>query len=65
MSVVAPEVLKDFRIFVESQEPAGDLDGKDFRVAELGEGPRSRRRPRSAMRSSMRQKTATMKVLRS
>ena len=34
MSVVAPEVRKEFRIFIESQELADDLDGEHFRVAE-------------------------------
>lgn len=31
VSVVAPEVLKEFRLFVESQKRADDLDGEDLR----------------------------------
>jgi len=66
VSVVAPEVGKKLRIFVEPQELADNLDGDDLRVKELrGGSARPRRRPSSAMRSSMRQKTLRMKVLRS
>ena len=66
VGVVAPEVGKELRVFIESQKLADDLDGDDFRVAEsVGVGGRALRRPRSATWSSMRQKTAMMKVLRS
>ena len=66
VGVVTPEVRKEFGLFVYPQELAYDLDGEDFGVAEIvGAGPRALRRPRSLIRSSMRQKTATMKVLRS
>ncbi len=67
VGVVAPEVRKELRVFVEPQELADDdLHSEHFGVAERGGGSaRSRRRPRSSRRSSMRQKTATMKVLRS
>ena len=34
MGVVAPEVRKEFCVFVEPQELADDLDSEDFRVAE-------------------------------
>jgi len=34
VGVVTPEVVKELRIFAESQELADDLDGDDFRVAE-------------------------------
>ena len=34
MGVVAPEVGKELRVFIESQKLADDLDGDDFRVAE-------------------------------
>jgi len=67
VGVVTPEVGEELCIFVESQELTDDLDGDDFGVAEsVGVGGRALRRPRSAMRSSIRQKTAMMmKVLRS
>jgi hypothetical protein len=38
VGVVAPEVGKEFRVFVESQKLADDLDGDDFGVAERGGG---------------------------
>jgi hypothetical protein len=38
MGVAAPEVRKELRVFVEPQELADDLDGKDFGVAERGSG---------------------------
>jgi hypothetical protein len=64
--VVAAEVREELRVFVESQELTDDLDGEDFRVAQRGGGSAtSLMRPRPSRRSSMRQKTATMKVLRS
>ena len=68
LTVMTPEVTKEDRLVVgvESQELPDDLlDGEDLSASEsLGAGPRWRmRRPLS--RSSMRQKTATMKVLRS
>ena len=66
VGVVTPKVGKELPLFVESQKLADDLDGDDFRVAEsVGVGPRAWRRRRSATWSSMRQKTAMMKVLRS
>ena len=34
MGVVAPEVRKEFCVFVEPQELADDLDGEDLRVEE-------------------------------
>jgi len=34
VSVVAPEVLEEFRVFVEPQELTDDLDGEHFRVGE-------------------------------
>jgi hypothetical protein len=34
VGVVATEVRKELRIFIESQELSDDLDGEDFRVAE-------------------------------
>ena len=34
MSIVAPEVRKEFFVFVESQELTDDLDGEDLRVAQ-------------------------------
>ena len=40
-------------------------EGSTSESQSVGVGPRPRRRPRSLMRSSMRQKTLTMKVLRS
>ena len=49
VGIVAPEVGKELRVFIESQKLADDLDGDDFRVAEsVGVGGRARRRPRSA-----------------
>ena len=39
VGVVAPEVRKEFRVFVESQELTDDLDGEHFGVAERGSGP--------------------------
>jgi hypothetical protein len=65
VGVVTPEVGEELCIFVHPQELTDDLDGEDFGVVERGAGPRALRRPRSAMRSSIRQKTAMMKVLRS
>ncbi len=38
MGVVAPEVRKEFRVFIEPQELADDLDSEDFGVAECGGG---------------------------
>jgi hypothetical protein len=38
VSIVAPEVRKEFCVFVEPQELTDDLDGKDFRVAERRSG---------------------------
>ncbi len=63
VGVVAPEVPKDLRIFVEPKNSPTTSMVKTSESQDVGEGPRSPRRPRSAMRSSMRQKTATMKVL--
>jgi hypothetical protein len=61
VSVVAPEVGEELRIFVEPQELTDDLDCEHFRIPECwGGSARPRRRPRSAIRSSMRQKTAMM-----
>jgi hypothetical protein len=50
-------------MFSRPEDLADDLDGEDFRVGERGAGSRLRRLPRSLSRSSMRQKTAAMKVL--
>ncbi len=36
VGVMAPEVGKDLRVFVESQELSDDLDGEDLRVAQRG-----------------------------
>jgi hypothetical protein len=38
VGVVAPEVGKELRIFIEPQEFANDLDGDDFGVAKRGGG---------------------------
>jgi hypothetical protein len=38
MGVVVPKVRKEFRVFIESQELADDLDGEHFRVAERWSG---------------------------
>jgi hypothetical protein len=38
VGVVATEVRKELRIFIESQELSDDLDGEDFRVAECWGG---------------------------
>jgi hypothetical protein len=38
VGVVAPEVGKELRIFIESQKLANDLDGEHFRVRERGGG---------------------------
>ncbi len=38
VGVVAPEVLKEFRVFVKPQKLADNLDGEYFRVAERGGG---------------------------
>jgi hypothetical protein len=65
VGVVASEVRKEFRVFIEPQELTDDLDSEYFAVAESRSGSRTLRRPSLATRSSMRQKTATMKVLRS
>jgi hypothetical protein len=45
VSVVAPEVRKELRVFVEPQELSDDLDGKDFRVAERWGGSASSEAP--------------------
>ena len=37
MSVVAPEVRKELRVFVESQELTDDFDGEHFRVCRASE----------------------------
>ena len=39
VGVVAPEVRKEFRVFIESQELTNYLDGEHFGVAERGSGP--------------------------
>ena len=66
MGVVASEVREEFRVFVEPQKLSDGLDGEDFRVAERrGRSACSEAPKGSVRRSSMRQKTATMKVLRS
>ncbi|HLL57721.1 MAG TPA: hypothetical protein VK359_07340 [Rubrobacteraceae bacterium] len=63
-TVMFPEVTEDRLVGVEAEELSDDLDGENLRVESLGAGPRWRtRRPLS--RSSMRQKTEMMKVLRS
>jgi hypothetical protein len=38
VSIVAPEVLEEFGVFVEPEELTDDLDGEHFRVAERGSG---------------------------
>jgi hypothetical protein len=38
VGVVASEVGKELRVFIESQELSDDLDGEDFRVGECGSG---------------------------
>jgi hypothetical protein len=38
VSIVAPEVRKEFGVFVEPQELTDDLDSKDFGVAERRSG---------------------------
>ncbi len=68
VGVVAPEVGKELCIFFYPQEFTDNLTTSMVRTSEsqsVGAGPLSRRRPRSLMRSSMRQKSETMKVLRS
>jgi hypothetical protein len=66
VGVVAAEVGKELRIFVYAQELTDDLEIVSTSESKsVVVGPRSRRRPSSAIRSSMRQKTAMMKVLRS
>jgi hypothetical protein len=66
VSVVAPEVRKELLVFIYSQKLTDDLDGEDFRVAERGGRSAPSEAP-EVLESviSMRQKTATMKVLRS
>ncbi len=63
-AVVTAKEEVDVFVGIEAEELPDELDGEDLRVGELGAGPRLLiRRPLS--RSSMRQKRATMKVLRS
>ncbi len=48
VGVVAPEVLKEFRVFVESQELTDDLDGEHFRVAQRWGGSPSSQAPEAS-----------------
>lgn len=68
VGVVTPEVREKLSISVSSSILRNSPTPSMARTSEsksVGAGPRSRRRPRSGMRSSVRQKTAMMKVLRS
>jgi hypothetical protein len=66
VGVVSAEVGKELRIFVYPQELTDNLDGEHIGVAERGSWSACPETPEfSDTRSSMRQKTATMKVLRS
>jgi hypothetical protein len=38
VGVVTPEVRKELRVFIESEELSDDLDGEDFRVGECRSG---------------------------
>ncbi len=64
--VVASEVRKEPRVFIESQELTDDLDGEDFRVGECGGGSTCSEAPEildTVVNEA--EKTATIKVLRS
>ena len=61
---MTPEVTKDGVVGVEPQRLAYDLDGENLCIRKFGQGLRALKVP-SSIRSPMRQKTATIKVLRS
>jgi hypothetical protein len=65
VGVVAPEVGKELRVFIESKNSPTISMVMTSESHSVGVGPRARRRPRSATWSSTRHKTAMMKVLRS
>jgi hypothetical protein len=68
VGIVPPEVGQELRILVYPQKLADNFNGEMVSTSESHSvvvGPRALRRPKSAMRSSMRQKTLTMKVPRS
>jgi hypothetical protein len=64
MGVVAPEVGEELGVFASSPKNSPTTSMVSTSESQsVGVGPRALRRPRSSMWSSMRQKTATMKVL--
>jgi hypothetical protein len=65
VGIVAPEVGKELLIFIESQKFADDLDSDYFRVGERWGGSAASDGSLFEAVVNMRQKTATMKVLRS
>ncbi len=67
LAVMLPEVKKDRLVGVEPEELSDDLDGEELGVGERrsGSAPSEASELCDRCESSMRQKTATTKVLRS